>query len=118
MTTAYERAIKGSVREMWKDGELVGEIRQPSDRLLVYLLNRVAPAGVHNAGDQWSRMMNWSAAAGTALDTSLAALTDSDVPIERLMPFSYQPTPLANGRETLSDPLLAAEPGDRPRDAR
>ncbi len=118
MTTAYERAIKGAVREMWKDGELVGEVRQPSDKLLIYLLTRLAPVGFGGAGDHWSRIMHWSAAAGAALDTSLAALTDSDVPADRINPFTYTPVPLAQGREILADPLLPADPDLRPRDAR
>ena len=117
MTTAYERAIKGSVRETWKDGELVGEVRHPSDKLLIYLLGRVAPVGLNPAGDHWSRIMNWSAGASAALDTSLAALTDSSVPVERLNPMTYQPAALDQGRETFGEMLLAPEPGERPHDA-
>jgi hypothetical protein len=118
MTTAYERAIKGSVREIYKDGELVGEIRQPSDRMLIYLLNRIAPVGLGNAGDVWTRTMNWTHSASAAFDTSMGALTDSDVPVDLLNPFSYQPTPLARDRERLAPPVVAPEPGDRPRDSR
>lgn len=40
---AFERATTGTVREYWKNGALVGETRQPSDRLLIFLLQRLAP---------------------------------------------------------------------------
>lgn len=118
MTTAYERAIKGSVREIYKDGELVGEIRQPSDKLLTYLIDRMAPARFDHAGASWTRILNWSTAASAALDTGLAALTDSKVPAEPLNPFSYQPAPLSQGAEPFGEIFAAPEPGDRPRDAR
>lgn len=116
MTTAYERAIKGSVREMWKDGECVGEIRQPSDKLLIYLLGRMAAVDMNGAGDRWSGIMRWSNAASTALDTSLAALTDSDVPVDRLNPLTYEPHALGRGREALDAPCLPTASDDRPRD--
>jgi hypothetical protein len=118
MATAYERAIKGSVREIYKDGELVGEIRQASDKLLTYLIDRMAPARFDHAGASWTRILNWSAAASAALDTGLAALTDSKVPAEPLNPFSYQPAPLSQGAEPFGEIFVAPEPGDRPRDAR
>ncbi|MCP3729783.1 hypothetical protein M9978_05005 [Sphingomonas sp. MG17] len=118
MTTAYERAIKGSVREMWKDGELVGEIRQPSDKLLIYLLGRIAAVDMNGAGDRWSGIMRWSASASAALDASLAALSDSEVPIDRLSPYTYDAIPLGQGRETLAAPFLATASDDRPRDSR
>jgi hypothetical protein len=106
MTTAYDRAIKGSVREVWKDGECVGEIRQPSDRLLVFLLGRVAPSGLHAAGTHWTGIMNWSGAGATAFDASLAALADSTVPATLLDDDDYRPVPLNDGRERLTAPFL------------
>jgi hypothetical protein len=42
---AFERASKGSYREYWKDGQLVGETRQPSDAMLKFLLTRLARPG-------------------------------------------------------------------------
>ena len=38
---AFERAARGTIREYWKNGELVGESRQPSDKLLVFLLQHL-----------------------------------------------------------------------------
>lgn len=51
-TVAYERAIRGTVREIWRDGERVAETRTPSDRLLVFLLGHLLP----RSADQPSRM--------------------------------------------------------------
>lgn len=106
------------MREICKDGELVGEIRQPSDRLLTYLIDRMAPVRMDHAGSSWTRILQWSNAAAAALDTGLAALTDSAVPAEPLNPFSYQPTALSNGAERFGPSFTAPEPDMRPRDAR
>lgn len=40
---AFDRAINGSSRTVWKNGELVCETRVPSDRLLMFLLGKVMP---------------------------------------------------------------------------
>ena len=44
-TVAFERAVKGTVREYWKGGERVGETRSPSDKLLMFLLQHLLPRG-------------------------------------------------------------------------
>lgn len=105
MTTAYERAIKGGIREMWKDGKIVAEVREPSDRLLVWLLNRFAPSGFAGTGDHWRSVMRWSSAARAGFDAALDTLADSDVPAEPLTPAHYQAPALADGREALCAPF-------------
>jgi hypothetical protein len=40
---AFDRAINGRVEQIYRDGELVGERRVPSDRLLTWLLARLDP---------------------------------------------------------------------------
>jgi hypothetical protein len=40
---AFDRAINGRVERFYKDGELVGERRMPSDHLLTWLLSRLDP---------------------------------------------------------------------------
>ena len=47
---AFERALKGGVRRVWKDGELAVEETSPSDRLLMWLITRVGPAPFRTAG--------------------------------------------------------------------
>ncbi|WP_343517743.1 hypothetical protein [Sphingomonas sp.] len=105
MTTAYERAIKGGVREMWREGKIVAEVREPSDRLLMWLLERNAiTAGVHALGGKPVGMMDWSTAGGAVFDAALATLADSSVPAEPLTPLHYQVPSIADGREALSPP--------------
>jgi hypothetical protein len=41
---AFERALKGGVRRVWKDGELAMEETSPSDRILMWLISRIGPA--------------------------------------------------------------------------
>lgn len=40
---AFDRAIHGSVEQIYKDGQLVAERRKPSDRLLMWLLSHHNP---------------------------------------------------------------------------
>ncbi|MCL6741196.1 hypothetical protein LZ518_08640 [Sphingomonas sp. RB56-2] len=42
---AFERAVHGSVERIYRNGELVEERRKPSDKLLMWLLGQVDPAG-------------------------------------------------------------------------
>jgi hypothetical protein len=40
---AFDRAIHGRVEQVWHEGNLVGERRVPSERLLMWLLSRLDP---------------------------------------------------------------------------
>ena len=40
---AFDRALNGRVEQIYRDGELIGERRVPSDRLLTWLLARLDP---------------------------------------------------------------------------
>ena len=40
---AFDRALNGRVEQVYRDGELIGERRVPSDRLLTWLLARLDP---------------------------------------------------------------------------
>lgn len=44
-TVAFERAMKGTVREYWKEDHLVATTRTPSDKLLMFLLTHLLPRG-------------------------------------------------------------------------
>lgn len=44
LALAYDRAIHGSVRSLWKDGKLVAQASAPSDRLLQQLLQLNRPS--------------------------------------------------------------------------
>ena len=49
LSVAFHRALEGNVRRIWKDGMLVLEDQQPSDRLLLWLLNRIGPGAFRGA---------------------------------------------------------------------
>ena len=44
IAAAYERALRGTVREFWREGELVAQTRTPSDKLLTFLLGHLLPS--------------------------------------------------------------------------
>jgi hypothetical protein len=88
---------------MWKDGEKVAEIRQPSDRVLMWLLDRIAPrpGSLNGPAFGWRSAMHWGNRIRTVFDASLDALSDSDVPAEPLARRHDRPSPLADAREPL-----------------
>ncbi|WP_199554012.1 hypothetical protein [Sandaracinobacteroides hominis] len=43
MAMILDRAINGSVRTYWKDGECIGKQVVPSDKLLLFVANRLVP---------------------------------------------------------------------------
>lgn len=77
---AFERATRGTVREYWKNGELVGESRQPSDRLLLFLLQHLRSDWFGK--DAWRSPV---AGARQRLDAMLGALVDNDESAEPLI---------------------------------
>ena len=83
-TIAFERAVKGTVREMWREGERVAETRAPSDKLLMFLLQHLLP----RADSAPSRLDAFDASLAEirgAFPAALERLADHDVamvPIE------------------------------------
>jgi hypothetical protein len=77
---AFERATRGTVREYWKNGELVGESRQPSDRLLLFLLQ-------HLRSDWFGSDAGSAPVAGARqrLDAAMRTLSDNAESAEPLM---------------------------------
>lgn len=43
MALILDRAINGTVREYWKDGECIAKHVAPSDKLLMFAANRIVP---------------------------------------------------------------------------
>jgi len=84
---AFERAARGTVREYWKNGELVGESREPSDRLLLFLLQHLRSDWF--SGD--SRLP--VAGARQRLDAAMQGLADNEEPGEPLSLRDYQAQP-------------------------
>lgn len=91
LTLAFERAARGTIREYWKNGELVGETRQPSEKLLTFLLQHLkgswfGPKTVLTKGDPGKGLE-------PSLARNLAALTDSMVPADPLTTRDYRAAP-------------------------
>lgn len=87
---AFERATRGAIRELWKDGVLIAESRQPSDKLLMFLLTHLRA--------EWFKpktAMSSSPAAGAErrYAKAVANLTDSDEPADPLLLRDYEPQP-------------------------
>lgn len=80
---AFERATIGTVREVWKGDQLRGYTREPSERILIFLLQHLLPAG--RPGERWSGFEAMAGTARAAFPATLDALTDHPcemVPIE------------------------------------
>ena len=74
---AFDRAIHGRIEQVYHQGDLVGEKRVPSERLLMWLLARLDPA---RFAAPWERRKDDTAdpqaEAQTAFPALLGALTD------------------------------------------
>jgi len=82
---AFERAVHGAVRRVWRDGELVLEERKVSDRLLIFLLTHFDPMryGVLS-GFTPVAIRDPRESAREKLPAVLDMLSDSDEPAEPL----------------------------------
>jgi len=92
---AVERAVKGTVREIWRHGELVGEVREPNDRLLMFLIQRLVPPP--NATSDWHNVRVQNRAAHHHFPDTLAQLTDSDAELTALTPRDFRRVPPVSG---------------------
>jgi hypothetical protein len=104
MTLAYERSIRGSIREQWRDGKLVGEVRQPSDRLLALLLTHLAPWNAE-PGTRWARLNRMAHDAGAAFTPMLDALEDSPVPADPLTAADFAAPAIPRGQDPEGAPI-------------
>jgi hypothetical protein len=92
MTLAFERATRGGVRETWREDHLVASVRAPSDRMLIYLLDRMLPAG--ETQHRWAGFETMVDAAKTSFPRTLETLADNAVamvPIESRDYFDTSP---------------------------
>ena len=91
-TVAFERAITGTPREIWRDGRIVARASVPSDRLLMFLLRHLNPALFADDGDAAARGAS-IAAAQASFAPAMAALADTDVDADLLDIDDYRPHP-------------------------
>ncbi|MBN9789186.1 hypothetical protein DMP17_11335 [Pseudonocardia sp. TMWB2A] len=79
VTLAFERATTGTVREIWREGRLVGTTRAPSEKLLMFLIRHLMPAP--RAAQSPEAFQAEIEAARTGFPCTLDALRDDDVEI-------------------------------------
>ncbi len=79
VTLAFERATTGTVREIWREGRLVGTTRAPSEKLLMFLIRHLMPAP--RAAQSPEAFQTEIEAARTGFPRTLDALRDDDVEI-------------------------------------
>jgi len=105
---AMERAIHGSRRQYWRDGELVGESVQPADGLLMFMLSRLDTS---RFGTQVDRHDAWPDRAGHAsrvLPKLLDGLRDIDAPAD--LP-ADAPAAAAAAAAAAAEPLTLTQGG-------
>jgi len=81
LSMAFQRAIEGAPRQLMRDGRVVAEQREPSDRMLMFLLRHLNPDLFGHDGPAPRRL----AAMGTLKQEyagAVALLADSDVAAE------------------------------------
>lgn len=79
VTLAFERATTGAVREIWREGRLVGTTRAPSEKLLMFLIRHLMPAP--RAAQSPEAFQAEIETARTGFPRTLDALRDDDVEI-------------------------------------
>jgi hypothetical protein len=89
---AFERAVNGIPRTIWRGDEIVGETRQPSERLMIFLLTHLMPGRFGGQPLLNRQYDNRPARAQAMLPARLDALADSDCPADPLGLSDYQAT--------------------------
>lgn len=96
-TVAYERAVRGSVKEFWREDQLVAQTRTPSDRLLIFLLGHLLPRA-----DGPSRLDAFDATVATiraGFPAALDALADHPMEMVEIESRDFFPPPPGDARE-------------------
>ena len=89
---AFERAITGTPRTIWRDGRVVAETSLPSDRMLMFLLKNLMPDLFGRRGDPAERLAR-TESLQAGFSEAMAALTDVDVEADLLDIDDYRPHP-------------------------
>ncbi len=90
VTLAFERATTGTVREIWREGRLVGTTRAPSEKLLMFLIRHLMPAP--RAAQSPEAFQTEIEAARTGFPRTLDALRDDDVEIVPIQSRDFFPS--------------------------
>lgn len=93
VAVAFERAVMGTKREIWRGGRLIAETTIPSDKMMMFLIKHLMPStfGGHGTGQQ--SVEQRIADARFTLPASLDALADLPLDIDRMMAPDDVPQP-------------------------
>lgn len=89
---AFERAITGTPRTIWRNNRIVAETSIPSDRMLMFLLRHLQPALFGEGFDPQARATALGEVANGFAD-AMAALVDTDVDAYQLDSDDYLSAP-------------------------
>ena len=89
---AFERAITGTPRQIWRGGQIVAEQSVPSDAMLMFLLRNLLPDLFGGDMNPAARAARIAALQGGFAD-AMGALTDLDVKADLLDADDYHPKP-------------------------
>ena len=89
---AFERAITGTQRQIWRDNRIVAETSVPSDRMLMFLLRHLQPALFGETADPRARAEALGRVA-SGFPEAMAALHDTNVDADLLDSNDYLPAP-------------------------
>lgn len=91
---AFERAIVGTPREVWRGGKLIEERCDPSDKMMMFLLQHLLPRTYGQRGPGDGSVEALIAEARTAFPATFGLLTDiDDESPEALVIDDYRPKP-------------------------
>lgn len=91
---AFERAIVGTPREIWRGGKLIAEMSVPSDKMMMFLLQHLLPRTYGQRGPGDGSVEAHIARARAELPATLGTLADiDDESPEALVLEDYLPKP-------------------------
>ncbi|MGY2732974.1 hypothetical protein [Sphingomonas sp. UYP23] len=90
---AFERAVVGTPREVWRGGMLMSEMSVPSDKMMMFLLQHLLPSTFGGRGVEQQSVEQRMADARFTLPGSLESLVDVPGDVDMLLEVDYTPMP-------------------------
>lgn len=90
---AFERAVMGTRREIWRGGKLIAETSIPSDKMMMFLLQHLMPSTFGGRGSGQQSVEQRIADARFTLPGSLDVLADVPGDVDLLSYADFLPQP-------------------------
>jgi hypothetical protein len=91
LTLAFERATQGIPRDVWRDDKLISSTRQPSDKLMMFLLTHLLPSRFGPVSPDMRGLRDPVGIANYDLPVHLRNLVDADVHCDLLGASDHEP---------------------------